>query len=98
MKEEGCYRCLEPGHWARDCPEMGTTCTWCGIVGHIEKTCYSKANGVVRTGTEQVSKQVSEQVAKLVAEQVTKQMAELMLQEKKEKNQGRELFGHTEYL
>ena len=23
---------------------------WCGIVGHIEKTCYGKANGAVRGG------------------------------------------------
>ena len=25
-------------------------CTWCGALGHIEKTCYSKANGAARCG------------------------------------------------
>ena len=37
-------------HWSRECPKKDSVCNWCGIVGHIEKTCYSKANGVVRGG------------------------------------------------
>ena len=26
------------------------TCAWCGGVGHIEGTCYSKINGAARGG------------------------------------------------
>ena len=25
-------------------------CSWCGIVGHVEKTCYSQENSAVRGG------------------------------------------------
>ena len=25
-------------------------CSWCGVVGHITNTCYSKANGAARGG------------------------------------------------
>ena len=50
MKNESCFRCEEMDHWSRECPRKESVCNWCGIVGHIEKTCYSKANGVVRGG------------------------------------------------
>ena len=50
VKNESCFRCGEMDHWSTECPRKESVCNWCGIVGHIEKTCYSKANGVVRGG------------------------------------------------
>ena len=50
IKNESCFGCGEMDHWSRECPRKDSVCNWCGIVGHIEKTCYSKANGVVRGG------------------------------------------------
>ena len=35
-------------HWCRECSKKDSVCTWCSGVGHIELTCYSKANGAVR--------------------------------------------------
>ena len=50
VKNESRFRCGEMDHWSRKCPKKESVCSWCGIVGHIEKTCYSKANGAVRGG------------------------------------------------
>ena len=50
VKSEGCFRCGEVDHWSRECPKKDSVCTWCGATGHIEKTCYSKANGSARGG------------------------------------------------
>ena len=50
VKYENYFRCGEMDHWSIECPKKESVCSWCGIVGHIEKTCYSKANGVVRGG------------------------------------------------
>ena len=50
MKDESCFRCGEMDHWSRECPKKDSVCNWCGIFGHIEKTRYNKANGVVRGG------------------------------------------------
>ena len=50
VKNESCFRCGEMDHWSGECPKKESVCSWCGIVGHMEKTCYSKANGVVRGG------------------------------------------------
>ena len=49
-KSEGCFRCGESDHWSRECPQKESVCTWCGGVGHIERTCYSKINGAPRGG------------------------------------------------
>ena len=48
MKSESCFRCGEVDHWSRECPKKESVCSWCAVVGHIEKTCYSKANGAAR--------------------------------------------------
>ena len=45
VKSENCFRCGDSDHWSRECPKKDSVCNWCGAVGHIEKTCYSKANG-----------------------------------------------------
>ena len=50
VKNESCFRCGEMDHLSRECPRKESVCNWCGIVGHIEKTSYSKANGVGRGG------------------------------------------------
>ena len=47
---ENCFRCGEPDHWSRECPKKDSVCAWCGAVGHIEGTCYSKINGAARGG------------------------------------------------
>ena len=49
-KSENCFRCGDADHWSRECPQKDSMCTWCGALGHIEKTCYSKANGSARGG------------------------------------------------
>ena len=49
-KSENCFRCGDSDHWSRECPKKDSVCTWCGALGHIEKTCYSKANGSARGG------------------------------------------------
>ena len=49
-KSENCFRCGESDHWSRECPQKDSVCTWCAGVGHIELTCYSKANGAPRGG------------------------------------------------
>ena len=49
-KSENCFRCGESDHWSRECPKKDSVCTWCGGVGHIEQTCYSKENGAARGG------------------------------------------------
>ena len=54
-KSENCFRCGESDHWSRECPKKDSVCTWCGGVGHIEKTCYSKVNGAPRGGKSGVS-------------------------------------------
>ena len=48
VQSESCFRCGETDHWSKECPRKETVCSWCGIIGHIEKTCYNKANGVAR--------------------------------------------------
>ena len=55
-KSENCFRCGESDHWSRECPQKDNVCTWCGGVGHIEQTCYSKANGAPRGGKSGVSR------------------------------------------
>ena len=37
-------------HWSRECLRKDSVCTWCSGVGHIERTCYNKANGAARGG------------------------------------------------
>ena len=49
-RSENCFRCGEPDHWSRECPKKDSVCAWCGGVGHIEGTCYSKINGAARGG------------------------------------------------
>ena len=49
-KSENCFRCGAADHWSRECPKKDSVCTWCGGVGHIEQTCYSKVNGAPRGG------------------------------------------------
>ena len=49
-KTENCFRCGESDHWSRECPKKDSVCSWCGGVGHIEQTCYSKVNGAPRGG------------------------------------------------
>ena len=49
-RTENCFRCGESDHWSRECPRKDSVCTWCSGVGHIERTCYSKANGAARGG------------------------------------------------
>ena len=39
-KERVCYECKQPGHVARNCPEI--MCRCCGQLGHIENTCPVK--------------------------------------------------------
>ena len=48
VKSESCFRCGEVDHWSREYPKKESVCNWCGGVGHIEKTCYNKANRAAR--------------------------------------------------
>ena len=50
IKSEACFRCGELDRLSRECPKKESICTWCGALGHVEKTCYSKANGAARGG------------------------------------------------
>ena len=50
VKSENCFTCGESDHWSRECPKKNNICTWCRVAGHIEKTCYNKANGASRGG------------------------------------------------
>lgn len=48
LGDDNCYRCGESDHWSNECPKKGSVCGWCGGVGHLEVTCYSKESGVPR--------------------------------------------------
>ncbi len=40
-----CYRCGEPGHTVLQCSvdKNAVKCTYCGMVGHVEKVCAKQA-------------------------------------------------------
>lgn len=44
QRPEGCYRCLEYGHLARNCegPDRSKLCRWCGDEGHKAQDCNNK--------------------------------------------------------
>ena len=50
VKSESCFKCGEADHCSRECPRKDSVCTWCGAIGHLEKTCYNKTNGSARGG------------------------------------------------
>ena len=43
-KQEGCYKCGDKGHWARNCVRK-VRCYRCGEEGHIVPNCNQKVEG-----------------------------------------------------